>query len=80
MAARTFVILGFMAIGCGGASTDQKIIKSAASRWQCPADKIQVHKLDGDTYRVAGCDHEADYDCEQDDNHPNGACTKVSGT
>jgi hypothetical protein len=57
-----------------------KMIKSAALRWQCPADKIEVRKLDGGTYRVAGCEHEAAYDCERDDNHPSGQCTKVSGT
>ena len=61
-------------------STDQKVIKSAASRWQCPASEVEVRQLSGDTYRVAGCDHEADYVCPQGDRHPEGQCLRVSGT
>ena len=80
MAARVLIFLGLTVVGCGGASTDQKVIKSAASRWQCPASKVEVRHLSGDTYRVAGCDHEADYACPQDDRHPEGQCLRVSGT
>ncbi len=67
-------------VGCGGASTDQMVVKSAASRWQCPAEKIEVHKLSGDMYRVAGCDREADYACPNEDTHPGEQCLRVSGT
>lgn len=78
--ARLLTLLGLMVVGCGGATTDQKVAKSAASRWQCPADKVEVRKLSADTYRVAGCDHEADYSCPEDAQHPGTECLKVSGT
>ena len=80
MASRAIVLLGLMLFGCGGASTDQRVVKTAASRWQCPAEKIQVKKLGGDMYRVAGCDQEADYACPDDGAHPGGQCLRVSGT
>ena len=80
MVNRMIVLLGLLLFGCGGASTDQRVVKSAASRWQCPADKIEVKKLSGDMYRVAGCDREADYACPDEDTHPNGQCMRVSGT
>jgi hypothetical protein len=80
MANRAIFLLGFLLFGCGGASTDQQVVKTAASRWQCPADKIEVKKLSGDMYRVAGCDREADYACPEDSAHPGGQCLRVSGT
>ena len=80
MVNRAIVLLGFLVFGCGGASTDQQVVKSAASRWQCPSDKIEVKKLSADMYRVAGCDREADYACPDDESHPGGKCVRVSGT
>ncbi len=80
MGARILILFGFLVVGCGGATTDQKVIKSASSRWACPADKVEVRQLSGDTYRVAGCDHEADYACLDDGKHPGGQCLRVSGT
>jgi hypothetical protein len=80
MVNRAIALVGFLVFACGGASTDQKVVKSAASRWQCPADKIEVKKLSGDMYRVAGCDREADYACPEDSAHPGGQCLRVSGT
>ncbi len=73
-----WVLVGLLALGCGGANTNQRVVKSASSRWQCPADQIEVKKLSGDMYRVAGCDQEADYACP--DTNPNGQCLRVSGT
>ena len=80
MASRAMVLFGFLVLGCGSAGTDQMVVKSAASRWQCPADKIEVKKLSGDMYRVAGCDREADYACPSEDTHSSGQCLRVSGT
>jgi hypothetical protein len=80
MACRVLIFLGFLVVGCGGASKDQMVVKTAASRWQCPADQIEVRKISGDMYRVAGCDREADYACPNEDAHPGGQCLRVSGT
>lgn len=80
MARWTIVLIGFLAVGCGSASTDQQVVKTAAARWQCPADKIEVKKLSADMYRVAGCDREADYACPDEEGRPGGVCLRVSGT
>jgi hypothetical protein len=77
---RSLFLFGFLAVGCGGATTDQRVVKTAASRWQCPADQIEIRKLSGDMYRVAGCDREADYACTNEDSNPGGQCLRVSGT
>jgi len=71
------VLLGLFVFGCGGGGANQRIVKTAAARWQCPADQIEVKKLSGDMYRVAGCDREADYACPKDSG---GGCLRVSGT
>ncbi len=60
--------------GCGGSSPQQKIVHNASSHWSCPAEQIRVDKLDGETYRAAGCDHEAAYSCRNSSD-----CTRVSG-
>jgi len=80
MAGRVLIVLGFAINACGGASPNQRIVNTAASRWQCPADNIEVRKLGADTFRVAGCDHEANYACTNDEAHPSGECVRVSGT
>ena len=80
MAARIFVLLGFFAMGCGGATTDQAVVKTAASRWKCPAGDIEVRKLSAETYRVAGCDRQADYTCVEGETRSGGQCVLVSGT
>jgi hypothetical protein len=80
MARYTMFLSGLLIVGCGGATTDQKVVKTAAARWQCPADEIKVKKLSADMYRVAGCDREADYACPNDEAQPGGACLRVSGT
>jgi hypothetical protein len=80
MLKHTLVLVGLFFFGCGGASANHQVVKSAASRWQCPADQIEVKKLSGDMYRVAGCNQEADYACPDEATRPNGQCMRVSGT
>ena len=80
MVSRAIILMGVLVVGCGSSGTDQMVVKTAASRWQCPADKIEVKKLSADTYRVAGCDREADYACPNEDEHPGEPCMRVSGT
>ena len=80
MAVRIFAIVGFLAIGCGGSTTDQAVVKTAASRWKCPASDIEIKKLSADMYRVAGCEHEADYACSDQETQSGGGCVRLSGT
>jgi hypothetical protein len=74
MAKLIVLAVGMSLVGCGGANADQKIIQNASNHWECPAEKIHVEKVDGETYRVEGCDHEAAYACRNSSD-----CTKVSG-
>ena len=80
MAVRVFALVGFLAVGCGGTTTDQAVVNTAASRWKCPASNIEVHKLSADMYRVAGCDREADYACTEGETRSGEQCVRVSGT
>lgn len=76
MARRLYLLFGLLIFGCGGASTNDRVLNTAASRWHCPSNNIEVRKISGDMYRVAGCDHEADYSCEDS---AGGECVRVSG-
>jgi hypothetical protein len=71
--------VALLAFGCGSSGVEQKIAKSAADHWSCSADSITVKKLDGDTYRASGCDHEADYACESVSSSSDRECDRVSG-
>ncbi len=72
-------LLTLFAMGCGSASLDQKVSHSAAEHWHCPVNQIKVEKLDGDTYRASGCDHQADYACESVGSSSDRECNRVSG-
>jgi hypothetical protein len=76
---RLAIALGLLAVGCGSASLEQKIVTSAAEHWHCPAEQIRVQKLDADTYRASGCDHESDYACESVSSSSDKECDRVSG-
>lgn len=69
------LVVCVLVVGCGGGS-QQRLVTMASSRWECPSSSIRVQKIESETFRVAGCDHEATYEC-RDDSH--GSCTRVSG-
>ena len=74
MAKLIILAVGVALVGCGTTSANQKIVQNAANHWECPADKIHGEKVDGETYRVEGCNHEASYACRSGSD-----CTRVSG-
>jgi hypothetical protein len=76
---RVFAVVALVAIGCASASLEDKVAASAASHWHCSTGDIKVVKLDGDTYRARGCDHEADYACEAVNSSSDKECDRVSG-
>jgi hypothetical protein len=73
-------LVALAALGCGSGSLENKIAGSAASHWHCSAADVKVVKLDGDTYRARGCDHEADYACEAVSSSSEKTCDRVSGS
>lgn len=78
MAKIALVLLGVCAVGCGG-SNQQKLVTMASSRWECPSSHIRVEKIEGETFRVLGCEHEATYECRDRSNGAGESCTRVSG-
>lgn len=71
--------LGLSVFGCGGAESNQKLVQITSHQWECPAEKINVEALKGDTYRVSGCNHEAAFSCRDRANGGSVDCTRVSG-
>ena len=80
MTTRMMIVLGFVALGCGGSSTSQTVIHHASTAWKCPAGDIRVERLDSETYRAEGCERQADYSCPTNGGNNRANCERVSGT
>jgi hypothetical protein len=77
MAKLALVLAVVSSVGCGSSGANQRLVHMASQHWECPSGKIEVEQIDGETYRVAGCEHEATYACNSSSS--NQACTRVSG-
>jgi len=77
MAKLALLLAVVSSVGCGSSGANQSLVQMASNHWECPSSKIEVRQIDGETYRVAGCEHEATYACNSSSS--NKACTKVSG-
>ena len=79
MLIRPTVLIALLTAGCGSASLEQRVTKSAAEHWQCPVAMVKVEKVDTDTYRAHGCDREEDYSCAAAASNSDKECERVSG-